>query len=246
MNRMRGPVMGLGIAALLALFVAGVLIDWSGFRSKPAPQPDLSPSHFELPSQPDAAAAGDPRERRESRARPSEHDSNARSGPEPQVSATQANADAAHADDAARAQLLARANTGDVSAQAELCRQDIRSPDSQVAARAHFWCSTAAQAGDPASERYYADLLREGQGVPKDEQAAREWYEKAVKHGDIGALYVLGNILLDSTTPGDETRGLSLIQDAARKGDSRAIAVLQRRGMTTEPRYAQPADVPSR
>jgi TPR repeat protein len=162
------------------------------------------------------------------------------------VPASQADKDAAQADDTARAQLLARANTGDVSAQAELCRQDIRSPNSQDVARAHFWCSVAAQAGDPPSERYYADLLREGEGVPKDDQAAREWYEKAVKHGDTGALYVLGNILLDSNTPGDEARGLSLIQDAARKGDSRAIALLQRRGTTTEPQYAQPADLPPR
>jgi len=224
MSRMSGPVLGLGIATLLALVGAGVLIEWPGFRSKDVPRPDAAPSDSPLQAQPDAGSES-PRERPESRTRRSEDDATVRSTSQP---------------------LLARANLGDLSAQAELCRQDIRSSDPQDVARAHLWCSVAAQAGDPPSERYYADLLREGEGVPRDEQAAREWYEKAVKHGDTGSLYVLGNILLGSNTPGDEARGLSLIQEAARKGDSRAIALLQRRGMTTEPRYEQPPDLPSR
>jgi hypothetical protein len=55
-------------------------------------------------------------------------------------------------------------------------------------------------------------------------------------------MYVLGNLLLDRNTPADEARGLGWIQQAARKGDSRAIALLQRRGQTSEPHYSEQSE----
>jgi len=223
MSGMTRPAVGLAVAALLALIAAGTV---TGLRSVLLGRNSYSDA---APTRPASA----PQEAADSGSHVGGSGPNSTAGSAPH---------APSADDSVRRLLLERANQNDLSAQAELCRQDIRSPVAQVVSQAHFWCSVAAQAGDPASERYYADLLREGAGVPKDEQAALEWYERAAKHQDTGAMYALGNILLDRNTQGDEARGLGWIQQAARKGDSRAIALLQRRGATSEPHYAEQSD----
>jgi TPR repeat protein len=223
MSRMTRPEVGFGVTALLALVIAGTVVELRGLQPAGPSLTGAAPSSVS-PSQvaPNSEShAGDPGGSR---------------------SAAQSTLQARQANDIARKQLLERANQGDLSAQAELCRQDIRSRDPQIVARAHFWCSVAARAGDPPSERYFGDLLREGQGVPKDEQAALDWYEQAAKHQDTGAMYVRGNLLLDRNTPADEARGLGWIQQAARKGDSRAIALLQRRGQTSEPHDSEQSE----
>lgn len=50
-------------------------------------------------------------------------------------------------------------------------------------ARAVEWTLSAARQGHPDAECKMGKCYRDGRGVQKDEQQAREWYEKAAAHG---------------------------------------------------------------
>jgi TPR repeat protein len=54
------------------------------------------------------------------------------------------------------------------------------------------WISTAAQAGFPAAQVVWGQLLLDGRGVDRDPGAAFTWFEKAAAAGDIEARNMVG------------------------------------------------------
>jgi TPR repeat protein len=49
----------------------------------------------------------------------------------------------------------------------------------------------AAEQGMPEAQMALAEIYRTGRGVPRDEAAARRWYEQAARRGHQGAANML-------------------------------------------------------
>jgi TPR repeat protein len=49
----------------------------------------------------------------------------------------------------------------------------------------------AAEQGMPEAQMALAEIYRTGRGVPRDEAAARRWYEQAARQGHQGAANIL-------------------------------------------------------
>lgn len=91
--------------------------------------------------------------------------------------------------------LLARANSGDASAQVQLGEayadgKGVERDTQQAVA----WYRKAADQGNISAELHLAVLYRDGAGkmFPRDMAQAAEWYRKAADQGDTGAQGTLG------------------------------------------------------
>lgn len=99
-------------------------------------------------------------------------------------------------------EFLPLANAGNTRAMAYMGRiydEGLEQPEEAAA-----WFLKAAQKGDVKSRTRLAQMYHAGEGVPKDETLALEWYAKAAAQGDDEAQLALGmdaeNILDDVTT----------------------------------------------
>jgi len=79
-----------------------------------------------------------------------------------------------------------------------------------------------AEAGDAEAQFNLAQAYRLGRGVPKDEQAAIEWYRRAAGQGLTPAEANYGLLLLEK----DRDAAMPWLEKAAAKGDARAQYVV--------------------
>lgn len=87
----------------------------------------------------------------------------------------------------------------------------------------------AARAGNVRAMVSVGLALRQGTLVPKDEEAAIVWFEKAAETGFEDGVINLTNILLEDPRRRDRTRAISLLEKAADRGSAKAtfnLAVL--------------------
>jgi hypothetical protein len=78
----------------------------------------------------------------------------------------------------------------------------------------------AAAQGDKDGEFGLANLYGVGEGVKKDEAKAVEYYTRAVDHGHLDAMLVLGQAYINGSLglTADREKGLALIRRAAEQG----------------------------
>ena len=136
---------------------------------------------------------------------------------------------------------LAEANRGNTLAQASLCEGSMHAGTATSNwSEAARWCEAAANSGDANSQVSFAMLLRTGSGVVQNQQLALEWLEKAATQRNVEALYQLGRMLAASEDAADQARGISLLQEAAARGNGNARWELQQRDIQPEQRPEQP------
>ena len=76
---------------------------------------------------------------------------------------------------------------------------------------------------------HLGQLHRDGDGLPKDHERARQWYQQAVDAGSIPALDHLGWLLCAGNEQvRDQARGLELLRQGARAGHVQAMLNLGR------------------
>jgi TPR repeat protein len=82
-----------------------------------------------------------------------------------------------------------------------------------------------AQEGDPEAMGYLASLYMDGRDerVPKDEEKARKWLNRAAKKGDVRAMHDLGVHYFET---GDAAKGVAFYEQAAAKGSAACAAYL--------------------
>ena len=79
------------------------------------------------------------------------------------------------------------------------------------------------RSGDSFALRHLGKIYEEGRGVPKDEQKALEWFEKAVKWGNAFAKNDLGKMYAEGRgVPQDVKKAVELFEKAAEKGYAEA------------------------
>jgi hypothetical protein len=83
--------------------------------------------------------------------------------------------------------------------------------------------SSLAQNGDANAQHILAGLLRTGDGVPKDSEAAVKWYEKAIEQGHADAMFDLGDMYSNGDgIKRNRIQAKRLYKKAAEKGHTRA------------------------
>lgn len=94
------------------------------------------------------------------------------------------------------------------------------------------WVARAAEAGEVRGMISRAVMLATGEGVPEDDAAARQWYERASRLDDpllAHALRGLGGMLvIGEGGPADVPRGIAYLRIAEGGGDELARVGLQR------------------
>ena len=88
--------------------------------------------------------------------------------------------------------LTVNAESGDPKAQLELGRYYYETRDPEKLPTAAYWLQKAADQGNADGEWRLAGLYQAGEGVVKDDHAAREWFNKAVEHQQPDAESILG------------------------------------------------------
>ena len=84
-----------------------------------------------------------------------------------------------------------------------------------------------AQGGDATAQNELGLLYYEGKGVPQNHKKAKEWFDKAVKHGHTGAQVNLGTLYLRGEgAPQSSQMALFWFSRAAGEEDALALAKL--------------------
>lgn len=137
-------------------------------------------------------------------------------------------------------ELLVQAFQGDAHAQTRACVISMASGDvTHEYGEAARWCALAAAAGNSEAQTLYARQYQLGLGIAQDEQLAIEWYEKAAARQNARAMYMLGQLFMQSGKPADEARGIAMLQRAAALGNVNARWSLQKLGVAPAPRRGQ-------
>jgi TPR repeat protein len=134
------------------------------------------------------------------------------------------------------AQLVARGDSGDRAAQAELALAYLRgqgvAADDAAAAR---WAHAAALKGDDNAQYVLGSLYACGQGVAADPAQAFFWFQAAARHGHVKAMHNLGIAYVEGQgTAKDAALAAQWFARAARQGyrDSAFdLGVLYERGL---------------
>jgi serine/threonine protein kinase/gas vesicle protein len=100
-----------------------------------------------------------------------------------------------------------------------------------------------ADAGSGQAQSRLGNLYAEGLGVQRDYSAAREWYDKAARQGDINAALKLG-AMYASGTGTDRNSYLAYVYDgmAARLGSNSAKPEMEKAAASMQPAERQQAD----
>jgi TPR repeat protein len=103
-----------------------------------------------------------------------------------------------------------------------------------------------ANHGDATSMANLGILYRDGQGVARDYDKAREWFEKAVEKGDVSAIVYLGLLYRNGWgVARDYAKAREWFEMAVNKGDTTAmveLGVLYENGYGVTPDYAKSQD----
>lgn len=95
-----------------------------------------------------------------------------------------------------RRELLARARTGDATAQLDVAEDyDFHPPKDRH--RAVYWYRKAAKQGLPQAQNSLGECLRAGDGVRRSLKGAAVWFRKAAEQGDASACLSLGYALFN-------------------------------------------------
>lgn len=103
------------------------------------------------------------------------------------------------------------------------CRIGVGCPLSDEA----YAALSAALAGDREAQFKLAELLRRGDGIPRDEKAATGWYGKAAEQGHVAAALELNHLRHQGADiTADETKIVAALGPVADKGDTEAMRAL--------------------
>ena len=90
---------------------------------------------------------------------------------------------------------------------------------------------TKSNAGDGEAAYALGELYLSGEGVKKDPETAVKWFTVGMEHGSLDAQYNLGLCFLNGEgAVTDLSRGVSLIKDAADKGNKQALRFIKDAG----------------
>jgi len=92
---------------------------------------------------------------------------------------------------------------------------------------ARRWYSAAAAQDDAGAELALGLMVRNGEGGPRDPEAAVRWLERAAEHGSAEAMFHLGNIFAEGEgAPRDLARARAWYERAADRGLPAALQTL--------------------
>jgi hypothetical protein len=110
-------------------------------------------------------------------------------------------------------QLEAKAQSGDIDAQANLAEFEHGVGDNAAAAR---WAISAATSGEPKAQAFLGSMYNRGWGVPMDPRAAQAWWLRAAHAGIATAFFNIGSTIAGGRgAPADPLLGYALMRAAA-------------------------------
>ncbi|MEQ8404198.1 MAG: hypothetical protein RKE49_03795 [Oceanicaulis sp.] len=112
--------------------------------------------------------------------------------------------------------LEAAARAGDPVARYQLALQQIEAGDLEDAARL---MALAAEKGEPAAMRRYAQMFQAGDGVAQDREQARAWMVRAAQAGNILAMHEAGGMFINAgDTPEHQAEAARWFEQGALHG----------------------------
>lgn len=142
------------------------------------------------------------------------------------------------------AQIRARAEAGDATAQNDLGGRLMASENPAHLAEAREWFRKASEAGEPEGMNNYATMLLMGLGGPADDAAGRRLRDQAAARGSVGAHLSIAERYLRGGEgyPLDPARALHHVRTAAESSSANADYAQWRLGMMYLQGVGTPAD----